>query len=172
MRPFENILARSSVYARARSQECDVSFTTSQSKSGLWSLLSGLSLSQISNISIIALPISLVDISNCSWYQRECPTVPLQEAAVQEGGTTFETSSSISFLEASKQGPRVAMTGRRAVSPLYKTLKYIVPDSLIPDFPSTIEVYRIAVLGKSLVGKSALATRVCYFFGWYNSWLG
>lgn len=70
-RPFENELAHSPVYARIRGNECDVSFTTSQPMSGFWSMLSGLSLSQISNISVIALPISSGDIASISWYETE-----------------------------------------------------------------------------------------------------
>ncbi|KAH9905739.1 P-loop containing nucleoside triphosphate hydrolase protein [Xylariomycetidae sp. FL2044] len=56
-RPFEIVLARSYVYARATRNECDISFTTNPSGSGLGSVLSRISLSQVSNISVIALPI-------------------------------------------------------------------------------------------------------------------
>jgi predicted outer membrane repeat protein len=67
--PFENELAQSWVYTRVRRTECDISFTTSQPMSGVWSMLSGLSLSQVSCISVIALPITLNDIANNSWYK-------------------------------------------------------------------------------------------------------
>ncbi|OTA98246.1 hypothetical protein M426DRAFT_117234 [Hypoxylon sp. CI-4A] len=78
LKPFETDLLQSTVYSRARSHECDVSFTTNQSKSALWSLLSGLSLGEISNISVIALPISINDIWNSSWYKANllAPTSP------------------------------------------------------------------------------------------------
>ncbi|KAI1371071.1 hypothetical protein F4677DRAFT_464569 [Hypoxylon crocopeplum] len=69
MRPFENDLVQSLVYSRVRGDECDISFTTNQTKSALWSLLSSLSLSQVSNISVIALPVSVKDIWNSSWYK-------------------------------------------------------------------------------------------------------
>ncbi|KAI0139022.1 P-loop containing nucleoside triphosphate hydrolase protein [Hypoxylon sp. NC0597] len=69
VRPFEHDLVQSLVYARVLSDECDVSFTTSQPKSAFWSLLSGRSLDQISNMSVIALPISIKDIWNSSWYR-------------------------------------------------------------------------------------------------------
>ncbi|KAI0509384.1 P-loop containing nucleoside triphosphate hydrolase protein [Xylaria bambusicola] len=67
--PFEHELAQSWVYARVKRTECDISFTTQQ-VSGLWSMLSGLSLGQISNISVIALPITLNDVSNSIWYKE------------------------------------------------------------------------------------------------------
>ncbi|KAI3318244.1 P-loop containing nucleoside triphosphate hydrolase protein [Xylariaceae sp. AK1471] len=67
--PFEYELAQSWVYSRVRRTECDISFTTSHPMSGIWSMLSGLSLSQVSSISIIALPITLNDVSNSSWYK-------------------------------------------------------------------------------------------------------
>ncbi|KAK5632258.1 hypothetical protein RRF57_007972 [Xylaria bambusicola] len=67
--PFEYELARSWVYARVKRTECDISFTTQQF-SGLWSMLSSLSLGQISNISVIALPITLNDVSNSVWYKE------------------------------------------------------------------------------------------------------
>ncbi|KAI1122175.1 P-loop containing nucleoside triphosphate hydrolase protein [Nemania abortiva] len=67
--PFENELARSWVYTRVTRTECDISFTTSQPPSGNWSVLSTLSLGQISNISVIALPINLNDLHNNVWYK-------------------------------------------------------------------------------------------------------
>ncbi|KAI0908574.1 P-loop containing nucleoside triphosphate hydrolase protein [Ustulina deusta] len=67
--PFENELAQSRVYTRARHPQRRISSTTSQPMSGVWSMLSGLSLGQISNISVITLPITLNDIPNSSWYK-------------------------------------------------------------------------------------------------------
>ncbi|KAI2640770.1 P-loop containing nucleoside triphosphate hydrolase protein [Hypomontagnella submonticulosa] len=73
-RPFEKILASTWVYARVKGVECDVSFATSHSVSAVWSMLSGLSLSQVSTVSVIALPISLEDVLNSSWYQANIET--------------------------------------------------------------------------------------------------
>lgn len=69
MKPFERVLARSFVYARIRSNECDISFTTNQSNNELWILLSGLSLLQIPNLAVIALPISVTDIRTGPWHR-------------------------------------------------------------------------------------------------------
>ncbi|KAI1387826.1 P-loop containing nucleoside triphosphate hydrolase protein [Hypoxylon trugodes] len=73
MRPFEVDLVKSFVYLRALGDECDISFTTGQPNSALWSLLSGLSLSRVSNISVIGLPVSAQDIWNSSWYKTNLP---------------------------------------------------------------------------------------------------
>jgi hypothetical protein len=60
---FENILAKSRVYNRVKNNiDCDVSFQSSNIRSHAWSILSGLSLDQVSNLSVIALPITSDEI--------------------------------------------------------------------------------------------------------------
>ncbi|KAI0434468.1 P-loop containing nucleoside triphosphate hydrolase protein [Xylaria sp. FL1042] len=66
---FENELAQSWVYTRVRRTKGNISSIISQPTSGVWSMLSSLSLDQISNISVIALPITLQDVTNSSWYK-------------------------------------------------------------------------------------------------------
>ena len=65
---FESDLNDSRVYKRTQPYECDVSFTSSAVRSHSWSVFSGLSLSQISSISVIALPVYSHEISNKEWY--------------------------------------------------------------------------------------------------------
>ncbi|KAN0117584.1 hypothetical protein V8E51_003561 [Hyaloscypha variabilis] len=65
---FQLDLSTSRVYRRTISYECDTSFTTSVVRSHAWSVFTGLSLSEISNISVIGLPLSARDISNPQWY--------------------------------------------------------------------------------------------------------
>ena len=65
---FENDLKNSRVYKRSQPYECDVSFTSSAVRSHSWSVFSGLSLSQISSISVIALPVYSHEIPNKEWY--------------------------------------------------------------------------------------------------------
>jgi len=68
--PFETILQCSRVYARVEHKDvCDASYTTNHSISRVWTMLSGLSLSQVSNISVLALPISASDILQSWWYR-------------------------------------------------------------------------------------------------------
>ena len=73
---FEATLDESRVYRRAGRNECDISFRTSVAPSHAWSQLSGISLAQLSSISVIALPIVPTDIVNAQWY------MPKQSRAV------------------------------------------------------------------------------------------
>ncbi|CZR69108.1 uncharacterized protein PAC_19009 [Phialocephala subalpina] len=67
--PFEVDLSNSRVYQRTELYECDVSFTESNVRTHAWSIFSGLSLSEISLIAAIAVPIFETDISNAQCYQ-------------------------------------------------------------------------------------------------------
>ncbi|CAH0000061.1 unnamed protein product, partial [Clonostachys byssicola] len=58
---FETALAKSRVYTRAVSEE-DMSFTASTAPTNAWSMLSGLSLNDISVVSAFRLPLNLDDI--------------------------------------------------------------------------------------------------------------
>jgi len=66
---FEVDLSHSRVYKRTQPYECDVSFTSSVVRTHSWSVLSGLSLSQISSISVIALPFYLYELSDKGQYR-------------------------------------------------------------------------------------------------------
>jgi hypothetical protein len=66
---FESDLNDSRVYKRMQPYECDVSFTSSAVRSHSWSVFSGLSLSQISSISVIALPVYSRELFNKEWYE-------------------------------------------------------------------------------------------------------
>ncbi|WAO95582.1 Hypothetical protein NCS54_01321100 [Fusarium falciforme] len=59
---FELALERSRVYNRTQLNESDVSFTSSTAPNAAWSMLSGLSLNDISIVSAFRLPITLDDI--------------------------------------------------------------------------------------------------------------
>jgi hypothetical protein len=65
---FEADLGKSRVYKRTERYESDVSFTTSVVRDHAWSVSSGMSLSEISLISAIALPLHLDEVSNQEWY--------------------------------------------------------------------------------------------------------
>jgi len=56
-RDFEIALEQTRVYARVQSNDCDGSFSSSAVRTNAWSMLSGLSLNDISVVSVIALPI-------------------------------------------------------------------------------------------------------------------
>ncbi|ENH62938.1 hypothetical protein FOC1_g10006404 [Fusarium oxysporum f. sp. cubense race 1] len=65
---FEKALRASRVYRRAKRYSMDFSFRSSVARSRNWSILSGLSLSDISNISVVALPIHRGDLTNAQDY--------------------------------------------------------------------------------------------------------
>ena len=60
---FEAALQNSRVYNRNEMNDSDVSFTTSTAPTNAWSMLSGLSLNDISIISVFRLPLSLDDLN-------------------------------------------------------------------------------------------------------------
>jgi hypothetical protein len=63
-RDFETVLEKTRVYARVQSNDCDISFTSSAIRNTAWSMLSGLSLNDISVISVLALPLSLEEVES------------------------------------------------------------------------------------------------------------
>ncbi|RKK74808.1 hypothetical protein BFJ69_g8244 [Fusarium oxysporum] len=66
---FRKALRASRVYRRAKRYSMDFSFRSSVARSRRnWSILSGLSLSDISNISVVALPIHRGDLTNAQDY--------------------------------------------------------------------------------------------------------
>lgn len=66
---LEGDLGSSRVYQRTQPYASDVSFTSSAVRSHAWSIFSGLSLSQVSSMSAIALPVHGNEIYNCEHYQ-------------------------------------------------------------------------------------------------------
>ncbi|KAF4343955.1 hypothetical protein FBEOM_2112 [Fusarium beomiforme] len=65
---FEDDLESSRVYRRVQRETMDFSFRSSIARSHTWSVLSGLSLSDISAISVIALPVYQAELSNAQHY--------------------------------------------------------------------------------------------------------
>lgn len=66
--PFERDLKESRVYRRAKRDTMDGSVRSSVGRTHTWSVFSGLSLSNISDISVIALPIYAEDLTNPHHY--------------------------------------------------------------------------------------------------------
>ncbi|KAL2062167.1 hypothetical protein VTL71DRAFT_6433 [Oculimacula yallundae] len=95
---FEADLNRTRVYARTRLYSSDESFTTSVIRTHVWSVFSGLSLSEISNVSVIALPLYGYELKHSHWYMpsntknpavRKTDCVPQDEPVwvVNQAGT-------------------------------------------------------------------------------------
>ncbi|KAM0434495.1 hypothetical protein ACHAPT_003591 [Fusarium lateritium] len=69
--PFEKILEQSWVYKRNQRNDCDCSFISSAERSHAWSVFSGFSLADVSILSVIAMPLTTVDLANGKHYQVE-----------------------------------------------------------------------------------------------------
>ncbi|KAH0539020.1 hypothetical protein FGG08_004414 [Glutinoglossum americanum] len=67
-RAFEEILLDTRVYRRASSSPSAISLGSSEAPKAGWSMLSMLSLAEVSNISVLTLPLSLSDLYNPQWY--------------------------------------------------------------------------------------------------------
>jgi hypothetical protein len=83
---FEIDLNTSRVYRRTEPYESDVSFTSSNVRTHAWSIFSGMSLSEISVVSALALPLYAYDIPNNEWYNfgEIGLAVPMGEIRYQE----------------------------------------------------------------------------------------
>jgi hypothetical protein len=73
---FEDDLKASRVYRRVKNDSCDSSFTTSILGGRAWSVFSGQSLSEVSVLSAIALPITWDEIENRHHYEGAPTMVP------------------------------------------------------------------------------------------------
>jgi hypothetical protein len=110
---FESVLQQSWVYRRNRGNECDVSFVSSVQRSHAWSVFSGYSLAEISVLSVIAMPLTLSDLTNCQHYvQNEEGNVPgafrpAKEDPLPRKNIVFESDS---VVETSTDG-RVTVIG-------------------------------------------------------------
>jgi len=70
LRSIDKTLAKTQVYRNARRNLSTDSFNTTATGNSRWSQLSGLSLGEISNVSIICLPVYIVELNNGQVYQQ------------------------------------------------------------------------------------------------------
>jgi hypothetical protein len=78
---FDKILEQSRVYRMNQGTECDRSFYTSDALSRTWSIFSGISLANISVISVIAMPLTALDLANGRYYEAEAFGLELETIA-------------------------------------------------------------------------------------------
>ena len=78
---FEGILEATRVYKRSQAKDCDVSFRSSLARSRAVSQLSGLSLADVSIISVFALPVYAKELSGDYWHTESSS----QEARTNAG---------------------------------------------------------------------------------------
>lgn len=84
---FEKILQQSWVYKRNEQNGCDQSFitTTTDARSRTWSIFSGISMAHISILSVIAMPITLLDINYGHYYEVKSGLIDPALTAGHEG---------------------------------------------------------------------------------------
>ncbi|KAK8041982.1 Rho guanine nucleotide exchange factor scd1 [Apiospora rasikravindrae] len=88
---FEKVLEHSWVYKRNANNNCDASFVSSVQRSYAWSVFSEYSLADISILSVIAMPITTLDVSNGIYY-----IAGKEDAAQEEGDRTHAGGSNSS----------------------------------------------------------------------------
>lgn len=177
-REFEITLHRTRVYTRVQSNESDVSFASSAVRTNAWSMLSGVSLNDISVISVIALPISLEEINNIG---PELTFAKIMSASTVFGPSDFEVARSM--LEDQERGALRPKQEWRWFSGFSRQRQVVQrfplkagvtiplkPGLTIPRIPSTrpktsrmnkMTLYKLVVLGDGEVDKTALTIQVC-----------
>ncbi|KAH6627481.1 hypothetical protein F5144DRAFT_603745 [Chaetomium tenue] len=120
---FERILEQSRVYRKTdRYQECDRSFVSTAQRSRAWSVFSGYSLADISVLSVIAMPLTVMDVANGKYYVMErnddnldltnptsdngaVPPAALVEGLTLPGNTLHDRSGTAPFNEVGGLNP-------------------------------------------------------------------
>jgi hypothetical protein len=116
---FHDDLGTSRVYRRTERYESDISFTSSAVRTHAWSIFSGLSLSEVSIISAIALPLFLEEISNRQWYTSERLDNASSKAPRQVMNEPFQSASTSVYATTSEPvAQMVEPRGLRGVSSL------------------------------------------------------
>ncbi|KAK1751187.1 hypothetical protein QBC47DRAFT_392406 [Echria macrotheca] len=94
---FERILEQSNVYRRTANQiECDKSFSTTIPRSNALSVFCGCSLADISVMSVIAMPLTVADVSNSKYYVVDSPAT----SSTDPGDPAAEQPYSLQRVEA------------------------------------------------------------------------
>lgn len=104
---FERVLLASRVYIKAERHASDASFRSSIGRSHAWTALSDISLSDISKISVIALPIHRHDISNPEHFEFRLPTLKFSDSISE-----LERASAYDFSHETKGRPRMITSAR------------------------------------------------------------
>jgi hypothetical protein len=106
---FQRELEQSRVYRKATCLETDASYRSSVVRSHAWTTLSDISLSDISAISVVALPLQATDITNAQHYTFSGPVSELDD--------TFTSSAPNPVLH------RIVATSFGVYDPMFKAAK-------------------------------------------------
>lgn len=103
---FEVALQKSRVYSRSTSNQCDVSYTTSTAPTNAWTMLSGLSLNDISIVSAFRLPIALKDVHLVAPGSTLSATFKAQPLHILSEGNSMSFSMSKSSVSLPTMAPK------------------------------------------------------------------
>jgi hypothetical protein len=128
---FEGILQGTRVYRKKEANDTDASFTTSIGRAHAWSIFSGLSLADISELSVIALPLFCEDLTNrISFHDSESRAHHLPDP-----GLHFNARISLRFAQGRQKILLVVIaTGGDRVN------EFLVPPCQKPPAPSHLPV--------------------------------
>ena len=111
-REFEELLNNSWVYRRNKSRDENMSFRSSVLRLSAWSVLSEMSLANISIIAVMALPVQIQELANGHWYtfgasqehrgQSESATIPI--SGVTAHGVDTRSLGEVETVQVSFQG--------------------------------------------------------------------
>jgi len=161
-RAFEEILENTRVYRRTQHNSADASFRSSVVRTHAWSVLSELSLADISVQSVIALPLFPEDNVNLQWYilarddsnQRTHPS--LYERITDNIIVAGAADELIGLAISTADNDRIELSSRMALPRAQPSLPPPRHGTTSTDFVS----YKIAVFGDGGAGKSQLTLRV------------
>lgn len=165
---FEIDLDASRVYKRTQSYESDTSFTGSAVRTHAWSVLSGLSLSQISLVSAIALPVYSYEIFNSERYRPNLLDPRwAKDATMNPEVTRLDSVDRRAHLEGldhfASWTEEESNIGRLIIN---QTCGISTPRQTRQTRQTKIDdgdiqqMYKLVVLGERGVGKTALVRRV------------
>ena len=177
--PFvEDVLEQTRVYARAQSNDCDVSSTSSAIRTNAWSALSGLSLNDISVIPTLALPISWEEVNNIGRHltfaailssegppeSTEGPNPqsfsPHERNAIGSWADAWPTRRE---LNCRRQMPIISTPVLQSPSNPYThriPSPFLRPHIQGPGGGGMMPLHQLIVLGSHSVGKSALVNQI------------
>jgi hypothetical protein len=152
---FHVDLGASRVYRRTEHYKSDVSFTSSAIRTHAWSVFSGLSLSEVSVISAIALPVYLDEIYNGSWYTLR-----------RVGNDTFKAISHTTVPQDPSSIVSDSFFNAGADFSVRENIPQPSPEPVDQDAaagPGKMELHKLVMLGDSGVGKTNLVYWVSFF---------
>ncbi|KAL5326426.1 hypothetical protein ACEPPN_004111 [Leptodophora sp. 'Broadleaf-Isolate-01'] len=146
---FEIDLKTSRVYRRTEPYDSDASFTSSAVRAHAWSIFSKLSLSQVSNISAIALPVYSEEIFNTEAYGYIIPEqAVLAPEATSPGLTPADSPKIVTDLTGTDIStlPRLTSPKPAQAGPPTTMLRLSQGSSIRPPI-RRMTLYKLAVLG-------------------------